>query len=123
MKSSLFLAAAVAFAIPASHADENHDIIAKVMKEGLKGDDSPLEKVLGGSATDEEKTEFAELMATMKGTKTPKGDQAAYDEKVEALIKAAHAAVVKDAPPAALDALETAANCKACHKDHKPKKE
>jgi cytochrome c553 len=93
------------------------------MKEGLKGDDSPLAKTLDGAATDDEIKKLSELIATLKGTKAPVGDQAAYDEKVEALIKAAEKVAGGSKDEASLKALEKAASCKACHKDHKPKKE
>ena len=45
----LFSVIAVALIGTFSFADENHEIIEKVMKEGLKGDDSPLAKTLDGA--------------------------------------------------------------------------
>ena len=104
-----------------SFADENHEIIEKVMKEGLKGKTSPLAKALDGSASDEEIKKLSDLIATLKGTKAPVGDQGAYDEKVEALIKAAAAVAGGAKDKAAIKALKTSSNCKSCHKDHKPK--
>lgn len=111
------LSAALTFAV----ADENHEIIEKVMKEGMKGDESPLSKVVDGKATAEEVTALATLIKTMHGTKAPVGDQAKYDEKVAELIAAMDAVAggTTDAP--ALERLDTAANCKACHTDHRPK--
>ncbi len=102
-------------------ADDNHEIIEKVMKEGMKGKTSPIAKTLEGKATDEEIKALSELIATLKGTKAPVGDQAAYDEKVTALIAAAGkvASAAKDADSIA--ALKKASNCKACHDAHKPK--
>ncbi|MDF1812860.1 MAG: hypothetical protein P1V20_11620 [Verrucomicrobiales bacterium] len=104
-----------------AQADENHEIIEKVMKEGLKGKTSPLAKTLDGSASGDEIKKLSELIATLKGTKAPVGDQAAYDEKVEALVAAADkvAGGAKDDAP--LKTLKEASNCKACHKEHKPK--
>ena len=81
------LVAAATFAI----ADENHEIIEKVMKEGLKGDSSPMAKVLEGAATAEETTALAALVKTMSGTKAPVGDQADYEKKVAELIAAMEA--------------------------------
>ena len=82
---------AITFAAVATADDkhEKHEIIEKVMKEGLKGDECPLKKTINGAASDEEIKKLAELIATLKGTKAPVGDQAAYDEKVTALIAAA----------------------------------
>ncbi len=118
---ALFAVAAIAIST-AVVADENHEILEKVMKEGLKGDDSPLAKVLDGAASKSETKSLAKLIKTMEGTKAPKGDQAAYDAKVAELIAAMDAVAGGDTGEAALGRLDKAANCKACHTDHKPKK-
>jgi hypothetical protein len=104
-------------------ADENHEIIEKVMKDGLKGKTSPLAKVLEEEASDKEIKSLAELIQTMKGTKAPVGDQSGYDEKVEEMIAAMDAVAGGDKGPKALERLDNATNCKACHTDHKPKKD
>ena len=111
------LVAAATFAI----ADENHEIIEKVMKEGLKGDSSPMAKVLEGAATAEETTALAALIKTMSGTKAPVGDQADYEKKVAELIAAMEAVAGGDKGEAAIGRLDKAQNCKACHSQHKPK--
>ncbi len=105
-----------------SYADENHEIIEKVMKEGLKGDESPLAKVLDEKASTKEKKDLAELIQTMKGTKAPVGEQSEYDEMVEELIAAMDAIAEGADSPAAINRLDTASDCKACHGPHKPKK-
>tara|TARA_R110002096_G_scaffold84777_27_gene195586 strand:+ start:292 stop:693 length:402 start_codon:yes stop_codon:yes gene_type:complete len=104
-------------------ADENHEIIEKVMKEGMKGDDSPLAKVLDGDATAEETTNLAELIQTLDGTEAPKGDQGDYDDKVAELIAAMDAVAGGKVEMKDIERLDEASNCKACHGDHKPKKE
>lgn len=106
-----------------AYADENHEIIEKVMKEGLKGKESPLAKVLDEKASEKEKKDLAKLIQTMKGTKAPVGDQSEYDEKVEELIAAMNAIAEGADSPAAFERLDNASNCKACHTPHKPKKE
>ncbi len=128
MKQTIFLpvlalAALIASPVVADDDHENHEIIEKVMKGGLKGDDSPLAKVLEGEASKKEAKELDTLIQTLKGTKAPVGDQADYDEKVAELIAAigAVAGGATDAP--ALERLDTASDCKACHGEHKPKKE
>jgi hypothetical protein len=103
-------------------ADENHEIIEKVMKEGMKGDDSPASKVIDGAASDEEINSLASLIGTMKGTEAPKGDQADYTKKVYALIAAIDTIAGGDKSPKAVEAFDEASNCKSCHTDHKPKK-
>lgn len=110
-------------AAPASIlADENHEIIEKVMKDGLKGDDSPLAKVLDGKASASETKELAELVLTMKGTKAPVGDQGNYDKLVEEMIAAMNVVAEGETGSDALDKLDSATNCKKCHSKHKPKK-
>ena len=103
--------------------DENHEIIEKVMKDGLKGKESPLAKVLDEEASAKETKSLAELVQTMKGTKAPVGDQSDYDKLVEEMIAAMDAVAGGDKSPKALERLDNATNCKACHTDHKPKKE
>ncbi len=108
-----------AFSIAADD-DENHEIIEKVMKKGLKGDESPFGKVKAGTATDRDFADLYELSRTLRGTKAPVGEQAGYDEKVQALIHAAGAVAYAGQSPERIDALKKAANCKACHEPHKP---
>ena len=47
-----FGAISLSSGVIAADDHENHEIIEKVMKEGLKGDDSPLALVLDGQAVD-----------------------------------------------------------------------
>lgn len=116
------VAAALCFTV-SLFADENHEIIEKVMKEGLKGKESPLAKVLDEEASGEQIKSLAELIQTMKGTRAPVGDQSEYDTKVNDMIAAMNAVAGGDDSPKALERLDNATNCKACHSDHKPKKE
>jgi hypothetical protein len=121
-KPILLTAVAALFAFAAfAVADENHETIEKVMKEGMKGDSSPMAKVLDGAATAEETTALAALVKTMNGTKAPVGDQAGYDKKIAELIAAMDAVAGGDKGEAAIGRLEKAQNCKACHSEHKPK--
>ena len=70
-------------------ADENHEIIEIVMKEGMKGDDSPLSKILDGKGSKEDSDNLLKFVEMLEGTKAPVGDQKAYDAKVAKLIAAA----------------------------------
>lgn len=124
MKKQIFFTALLAltaltvFAV----ADENHETIEKVMKEGMKGDTSPLALVIDGKASADETKELTTLILTMKGTKAPRGEQADYDTKVTELIAAMEVVGGGDKGEEAISRLDKAANCKACHTDHKPKK-
>ena len=109
-------------AAAASHDDEdkNYAIIEKVMKQGLKGKTSPLAKTLKGAATDDEIKKLSKLSMTMKGTKAPKGDQAEYAKKVNALVSSMAKVAGGDKSEKALAGLKKTSDCKACHKAHKP---
>lgn len=128
MKQSIFLpvlavAALIASPLAADDDHDNHEIIEKVMKGGLKGDDSPLAKVLEGGASKKDAKDLDKLIKTMEGTKAPVGEQDAYDEKVAELIAAIGAVAGGDSEAPAIERLDKASDCKACHGDHKPKKE
>ena len=87
---------------------------SEIMKKGFKGTkENPalLKKVLGGSATADEKAKLAEYIKKMATLKPEKGDADSWKQKSEALVKA----IEKDD----LKALKQASNCKACHKVHK----
>jgi len=122
MKTISLFATVFALIVSPALADENHDIISKVMKDGLKGKTSPLARVLDGEADAEETKSLAELVRTMGGTQAPVGDQAGYDDKVAELIAALDAVAGGDTGPDAIHRLDNASSCKACHSDHKPKK-
>lgn len=101
--------------------DANHEIIEKVMKEGMKGDTSLHAKVAAGTASADEVKTLADLIHTMTGTKAPVGDQSNYDKKVAALVGAIDAIHGGNKSPEAVAAYKEAANCKGCHSAHKPK--
>ena len=119
--SLLFAVAALVLSATFVVADENHEILEKVMKEGMKGDESPLAKVLDAKASAEETAALATLIQTMKGTKAPLGEQSDFDKKVEELITAMDAVANGDKTEKAITRLDDASNCKACHSKHKPK--
>jgi hypothetical protein len=116
-------AIAAVSAITFAADDENHEIIEKVMKEGMKGDDSPYAKAKAGDLSKDDAAAFAKLVGTLKGTKAPVGEQSDFDKKVAALIASADAVAGGDTGEKALGSLKEAGNCKSCHSDHKPKKD
>jgi hypothetical protein len=69
------------------------------------------EKVEKGEASKEEKQKLLEGYESMLKIKPPKGDEADWKKKCEALVKA-----VKDGDA---EGLKKAYNCKACHDVHK----
>lgn len=87
------------------------DVMKKAMKGGLCG------KVAGGKASEAEKKELVELFTALAANKPPKGDEDSWKAKTKALLEGAKgvAAGKEDAGKA----LKAAANCMACHKEHK----
>ncbi len=105
-----------AFSVATTAEDEKPKVaIKEVMKTCMKG--GLCKKVADGKATDEEKKKLVEQFEALAANKPPKGDEAAWKEKTAALVAAAKdCAAGKDGAGAALG---KAANCMACHKDHK----
>ena len=115
----LATAGLVAFSVSTVRAD--NEVIEKIMKEGFKapkGTPKLVEKVIDGKATDEEIKKLLELVKQLPAEKPPRGEEADWKEKTDALLKAAELCDTKD--PEGPAKLKEAANCKACHRDHKP---
>ena len=92
--------------------DKPKHTIKEVMKLALKG---PLnKKVAEGKASDDEKKQLVELYESLAANKPPKGDEADWKKRTEALLDAAKKADGM--------ALGKASNCKACHDAHQMKK-
>lgn len=99
-------------------ADEGHELLESTMKDFFKGKTSIVARSTQGKATAEEKANLAAAVKKLADVKPPRGDEDAWKTKIAALV-AATEAIAKDAP-GAKGMLKKAANCKACHKEHKP---
>ena len=91
--------------------------IEDVMKNAMKGENSLYKKVATGKGSQADADKLLGYLKGLQGTKPPKGDQAAYDDKVSKLVKASEGVSKKE--PGALQKLQTAGNCKACHSAHR----
>lgn len=91
--------------------------IKEVMKVAMKG--GLTKKVADGTASEEEKKKLAGLFAALHENKPPKGEQSSWDEKTDALVKAANDVLANKEGAGA--ALQKAANCMGCHSAHKGK--
>ena len=81
------------------------EIMAKAHgKDGLRG------KVMSGKATNEEKKALIDLYTALAALKCPKGEEASWKEKTEAVVK-----LVKSDDPKDLKKID----CKGCHQAHK----
>ena len=91
-------------------ADEPKYTIKEVMKATM-GKDKLVSKVVDGKATDDEKKSLVEYAEALAAGKPKKGSDESWKKLTEAFLEAAKKADGK--------ALKEAANCSACHKEHK----
>ncbi|HEY3963545.1 MAG TPA: hypothetical protein VGM05_03245 [Planctomycetaceae bacterium] len=84
--------------------------IKEVMK--FQKDEKLVDKFKKGEISKDEKQKLQDGYEAMLKQKPPKGDEKAWKEKVEAVIKS-----IKDNDK---DAFGKATNCGACHGAHKP---
>jgi hypothetical protein len=102
----------VAFDGTLQGGDKKEVTIKQVMKKAFAG--GLCKKVASGDASAEEKKELIALFEGLSKATPPKGEEASWKEKTKALLDAAKA---DDGA-----ALQKAANCQACHQEHKGKK-
>jgi cytochrome c553 len=95
--------------------DKEKVTIKEVMKTAHKG--GLLKKVQDGTATEEEKKKLADLYVALHENVPPKGSKESWNERTNALVKASKE--VLEGKKGAEDSLKKAANCAACHKEHK----
>lgn len=122
MKRCLFAGAVAVFAVVLlldgnieggdKDKDKEKVTIKQVMKKAMAG--GLCKKVATGKASSEERKELVALFEALAKNEPPKGDEESWKKKTKALVDAAKA---NDG-----DALKKAADCAACHKEHKGKK-
>jgi len=115
------LTAAVTLAFSAALAADDDGPIKKAMQyahKAPKGEKKVCEKIVEGTATDDEVKKTLDLYKAMAAEKAPKGEDAAFHAKVAKLITATEDVTAKKANASA--GYKEAANCKACHSEHKP---
>lgn len=104
---------ATSFATFALAADDDNPM-KKAMTfahKAPKGEKKLCEKIVEGTAPEADVKQALELYKAMLDCKPPKGDQAAYKEKVQKLIAATEDVVAKK--PGANDEYKAAVGCKA----------
>src|SRR5678815_4902314 len=111
---TVFGLAALGYTTLAEEEKPKHTIKAVMktcMKEGL------CKKVADGKASADEKKQLAELFTALAANKPPKGGADSWKDKTGALVEASKEVVAgKEGAEAKLG---KAANCMACHKEHK----
>lgn len=91
------------------------EVMKKVHKPKAK---SVFDRILGGTASAEDKALMVEAYESMLLATPPKGDAAAWKAKCQAIVDAAKA-VAAGGDAKAVAALKTATNCKSCHDTHR----
>ena len=120
MKFLPVLTVAAALALKSFAADAEFKPIEDAMKfahKAPKGTPKVSDKIIDGTVSDEDLKKTLELYKAMADTKPPKGEAAAFKEKVVKLIAATENVVAKKDGAGA--GYKEAVNCKACHSDHK----
>ncbi|MBI1372039.1 MAG: hypothetical protein GC159_04670 [Phycisphaera sp.] len=92
--------------------------LEQIMKDNFKGAHSVTNRVLDGEGTDADYRQLLQAYTRMSTLTPPKGDAASWKEKTDALVAAAQL-LVDGKKDEGVAALETAADCKACHKVHR----
>lgn len=113
-------AVALALGLPVAFAADESNPIKDAMKfahKAPKGEKKLNEKIVEGTASEADVTKALDMYKAMLDTKPPKGEQAAFKEKVAKLIAATEGVMAKKEGAAA--GYKEAVNCKACHGDHK----
>ena len=119
------LVAAAFIGLPAIAADDDGDKpkfktkqIMKVAFKGSKENPPLLKQVASGKGSAEDAKKLHEMLVALSKNKPKKGDAESWAKFTGPLVKASQGVVDGDAD--AGKALGKAANCKACHKAHKP---
>lgn len=93
--------------------------IKDVMKKIHSGKPAICGKISKGEASKDEKELAVKFYTSMVKAKPPKGEDASWKEKSEALLAAAKACLADEKD--GVDKYKKAVNCKACHEAHKGK--
>jgi hypothetical protein len=109
----------IAWAQAEGEAPKPKHTIKEVMEQAHKG--GLLEKVSKGEASADEKSLLLDLYVSLAENDPPRGDAASFHKLAnDAVLGAARVVVGREGAEAQI---KRAANCMACHRDHKPPSE
>ena len=119
MKLRLLLTSALAVTALAIAADDDNPIKQAMVfaHKAPRGKKKLNEKIVECAASDADIKKALDLYKAMADTKPPKGDPAAFHEKVSKLIAATEEVVAKK--PGGIEHYKAAVDCKACHSEHR----
>ena len=92
--------------------------VKEVMQAVHKGQDNIGKRAVQGAASKDDLEKMAEYYQSLPANEPPRGDMASWKEKTGKLLTASQA--LRAGKPGAADLYKNAANCKACHNEHKP---
>ena len=117
MKLRLLLASTLALTALVCAAEDDNPIKQAMVfaHKAPRGEKKLNEKIVEGTAADADIKKALDLYKAMADTKPPKGEPAAFKEKVGKLIAATEEVVAKKAE--GVEHYKTAVDCKACHSD------
>ena len=121
MRKTLAFALTLTFLSAGFTFAEEDSVIKDAMKfahKAPKGEKKLSDKILDGTASDEDVKKALDLYKKMADAKPPRGDQADFKKKVAKVIEATEELVKKD--PQGVAHYKAAIDCKACHSEHKP---
>jgi hypothetical protein len=117
MRPSTSILAATALSVASlAFAAADDSPIKKAMQFAHKapqGQKKVSEKIIEGTASDDEIQKTLAAYKAIGDTKPPKGDPAAFKEKVTKVVAALDNVAAKK--PGAADEFKNAVNCKSCH--------
>jgi hypothetical protein len=90
----------------------------QVAHKAPEGEKKICEKIVAGTATEAEVKTALDAYKAMADTKPPRGEQAAFKDKVAKLIGATEDVLAKKDGAAA--SYKATVNCKECHSEFKP---
>lgn len=116
---TLGLAAGLGMFRAADDAKPKYDIeeIMEKAHKAPKGKDSLFKQVAKGTASKEQQKQLLEYYQELAKNKPPKGELKDWQKRTNALVKATKN--IMDGKAGANQELAKAANCKACHQQHK----
>ena len=116
LTGSVMLAAFVCLPVSAADDEEKMPSIKDVMKKVMKGKPNFLTKVVK-EGSDDEKKELHKYLVALSKNKPKKGSEESWKKLNTALVAASTDFVA--GKEGAGEKLMKAANCKACHSEHK----
>lgn len=92
--------------------------VKEVMQTIHKGQDNIGKRAVQGVASKDDLAKMAEYYESLPLNEPPRGPMGSWKEKTGKLLTASQA--LRTGKPGAADLYKNAANCKACHNEHKP---